>query len=212
MKKDYFYDLSYKEIVQFYNKTSDARASYSAEGMHHFLVRVPEDARGMGTVEVTDRFGNTWRSDVSVDPPVYRDSRLHLTFDLREKDALAASENRGYPLVLSGGEYVAASDGEEGYWELSREGSSLALPALPGYRLASVSVHPSGNTKRSQSALIGTADGTPVSGGEQLIFRGNATDTWELEGTRSGESYRILADKASFRISEIRLSYEKILP
>ena len=212
MKQDWIYDLSFKEIVQFYNRTAETRASYTTTGMHHFLVRVPEDARGTGTVEVTDRFGNTWSADVSVDPAVYRDGRMHLAFDLREKDALASSENRGYPLAVSGGAYVDASDEEEGYWELSREGSSLKLPALPGYRLTGVTVHPSGNTRRSQSASVGTAEGTAVPGGEQLTFLGNAADTWELEGTRPGESYEILAAKAPFRICELRLSYEKILP
>lgn len=212
MKQDYLYDLSYKEVVQFYNKTANANSSYSPGNKnHHFLVRVPEDARGTGKVEVTDRFGNKWVSEVSVDPVVYRDNRLHLSFDLREKDALAISEHNGYSLIISGGEYVAASDSEEGYWDLSKEGSSLTLPSIPGYSLTSVTVHPSGNTKRSQSAQIETVEGKTVHGGEPLIFLGNATDTWELQGTSPGESYRILAPSGAFHISEIRLSYEKCL-
>lgn len=209
MRKDYLYDLSFKEIVQFYNKNAGTRSSYSIKGLHHFLVRVPDEARGRGTVEVTDRFGNTWKADVSIDPTVYLDGRLHLSFDLRGKDALTASAESGHPLVLSGGRYSAATETEEGYWELSGEGCSLTLPALPGYRLSGVTVHPSGNTMREQSARIVSETGESVPGGGPLLFMGNASDTWELEGTLPGASCRILSEKAAFRISEIRLAYEK---
>lgn len=212
MRQDYCYDLSYKEIVRHYNRTAGASASYSKLNPHSFLVRVPDEACGMGTVEVTDRFGNTWKANVSVDPVTYRDDRLHIAFDLREKNALDEAVERGYPLVLSGGVHVASSETEEGYWDLFRVGSSIALPALPGYNLRDVSVRPSGNTMRSQSSMVVTENGDPVSGGDNMVFSGNVTDTWELDGTQPHTRYKIVATQESFRISEIRLTYEKDLP
>ena len=80
---------------------------------------------------------------------------------------------------------------------------------MPGYRLSGVTVHPSGNTMREQSARIVSEDGESIPGGGPLLFLGNASDTWELEGTLPGASYRIQAEKKPFRISEIRLAYEK---
>jgi len=48
-----------------------------------------------------------------------------------------------------------------------------------------------------------------VPGGEKLVFYGNATDSWNLTGTKPNTSYRIVALTGAFRIGELRLSYER---
>ena len=213
MVRDYVYDLSFKEIVQFY-KTRDSEASrikQYADHMkrHHFRVRVPEDASGKGVVSVTDRFGRTWSREVSVDPITYTDGLTHLAFDFRNVAEGSPFGGRDYVITMSSGRYVSGTEPEEGYVCLSGEGSSLALPAIPGLRLSGVSVHNSGNTMRSCSAQIVDPSGKPVRGGEELTFWGDCSDSWTLEKTEENTSYSISSVSKEFRIGSIRLVYKQ---
>lgn len=220
MIKDDCYDLAYKEMLLFY-KDFKVGQKYSGRRAHTFMVRVPKDAAGMGTVEVTDRFGQVWSTDVSVDPVHYEDNLLHLDFDFRsrpdgcpeEKDSnisfTAYAGNAPYSFSLSCGRYIAPSEEREGHVAIADRANTLTLPAVPGYRLVKVRVHPDGNRQKSQSALISEVSGMAVPGGEKMTFYGNATDGWTLKKTREGVSYNIVCGSGAFRIGELMLSYEQ---
>ena len=226
MTQDCVYDRSYKELVKFYRLrgiTASDMGNYATAGKyHHFRVRVPDGVSGLGTVEVTDRFGRKWSAEVSVDPIDYTDGLRHIVFDFRtapsgcpstvSKNVAFTCSDGGsdYNLTLSSGCYTGASSDEEGYLLLSGSGSTLTLPALPGYKLVGVTVHPSGNTKTSVSATIGTADGSTISGGDKLVFWGNCADSWTLDGTKEYTSYFVSATSSEFRIGELRLTYTRI--
>ena len=220
MIKDDCYDLSYKEMIRAY-KSDGVQQRYSGRRAHTFLVRVPDEARGTGTVEVTDRFGRTWTTEVSVDPVQYADRLLHLTFDFRNQPEgcpetketgisfSARSGDMSYNFSLSCGRYISPADrSREGHVAIADRGNSLTLPAIEGRKLVKVTVHPDGNREKSQQADICTLAGTVVSGGEKITFYGNATDSWILSGTRENTSYRIVCRSGAFRMGEIRLTYE----
>lgn len=220
MIKDDCYDLSYKEMLSAY-KSAGLPQKYSGHRDHTFLVRVPDEARGTGTVEVTDRFGRTWTTDVSVDPVQYEDGLLHLTFDFRKQPEgcpeiketnisfTAPAGGTSYSFSLSCGRYVSPTDrSREGHVAIADRGNSLMLPAIEGRKLVKVTVHPDGNKEKSQQAEICSLAGSAISGGEKLAFFGNATDSWILSGTQENTPYRIVCRSNAFRMGEIRLTYE----
>lgn len=226
MTQDYVYDRSYREIVRFYRARgilSDQMGDYASSGRrHHFRVRVPDGASGMGTVEVTDRFGRKWNAEVSVNPIHYDDCNRHLVIDFRNTPAgcptsvssnvsiTCASEGHNYDLTLSSGCYKAAAGNEDGYLLLSGGDSYLSLPALPGYKLIGVTLHPSGNTRTSCKGRVADQDGNVLVGGDTMAFYGNCADSWTLDKTTEYTSYRIVATDKDLRIGELRLTYCRI--
>ena len=219
MKRGDCYDLAYKEMVQAY-KDQKVKQSWAGSRFHTFYVRVPEDAAGMGTVEVTDRFGRTWTTDVSVDPVRYEDNNLRLVFDFRTRPEGCPGEKSidigfsavscggaAYDFFLSCGRYLAPDANREGHIAIADKGNYLTLPAVEGYRLVQVSVHPDGLNHQYLAANICTSSGTEVGGGEKLVFYGDATDTWNLSDTKPDISYRIVALTGAFRMGELRLTY-----
>lgn len=222
MQKDWAYDLSYRELVRFYRSqgiTAARMADYpSRYRVHHFLARVPDNASGMGTVEVTDRFGNTYSAEVSVDPVKYDDGLLHLVFDFRTApqgcpttpSSNVTITDKGYQMTLSNGLYGPSVGGDEGYVQISGQNSTLSTPELWGYKLEKVTVHPAGNATALRSAQIVDADGKVVTGGDRLNFYGNCADSWVLEKTQEHTPYYIQSTGADFRIGELRLAYRGI--
>ena len=220
MKKGDCYDLAYKEMIQSY-KDQKIGQSWAGKRYHTFYVRVPEDASGMGTVEVTDRFGRTWTTDVSVDPVRDDEGHLRLVFDFRSQPEgcpgskaydisfTAASGDATYAFTLSSGRYLGPNPAREGHIAIADKNSYLTLPAVEGYRLVQVSVHPDGLDNKYLAASICNPSGSIVPGGEKLVFFGNATDSWSLTGTKPNTSYRIVSLTGAFRIGELRLTYEK---
>lgn len=220
MKKGDCYDLAYKEMIQSY-KNQKVEQSWAGKRFHTFYVRVPEDASGMGTVEVTDRFGRTWTTDVSVDPVRDDEGHLRLVFDFRSQPEgcpgskaydisfTAASGDATYAFTLSSGRYLGPNPAREGHIAIADKNSYLTLPAVEGYRLVQVSVHPDGLNGQYLAASICNPSGSIVPGGEKLVFFGNATDSWYLTGTKPNTSYRIVSLTGAFRIGELRLTYEK---
>ena len=220
MTRDDCFDLSYKELVCAY-KDAGISQTYSGRRAHTFRVDVPADASGMGAVEVTDRFGRTWTTSVSVDPMNYDDGLLHLDFDFKTQPSgcpaekgqnisfSALSGDAAYHFTLSSGRYVAPdpSKARDGHVAIADRGNYLALPAIPGYKLVSVAITPDGNLQGKMVAMLTTASGTVVSGGEKVGFHGNTTDTWTLEDTKEGTSYRIVNNANAFRIADLRLTY-----
>ena len=219
MTRDLIYDLSYKEIIQAYKKQGGNERYAGPHSKHNFSVRVPDGASGTGTVEVTDRFGRKWTREVSIDPVEYDDGLKHIVFDFRtppdscrtEFDSgvsfSCTGEDAPYDFYVSCG-YYKGEPQEDGHLMIKGKGSFITLPAVPGYKLAGITVHPSGNRMASQSASIETASGKRVSGGEKLVFWGNGTDSWTLSGTQENTSYRIVAADKYFRIGELRLVYK----
>ena len=223
MRRDCNYDLGYKELVRHYKPYGwDVNYMGQTNREHSFYVRVPDNASGSATVEVTDRFGRTWSQEVSVDPVSPSGSVRRLVFDFRTAPSglptevadnisfSAASGATSYTFSLSSGGYVPSTEAEEGYVLMNGVGCTLAFPALPGYKLTEVTVHPSDNSFRTQRAQIQTSSGGTVTGGDLLPFCGNTTDNWILEETLEGAGYRLRSTVDAFHIGELRLSYRSI--
>lgn len=218
MTHDHVYDLGYKEIVSHYNDYG-AKLSYSGAGNNHgFSVRVPDEAKGTGTVSVTDRWGRVWVSEVSVDPVEYDDDMQHIVFDFRTAPSGCPASvtkkvnlsHSGWDFYLSRGCYKKGVTADDNHLCIAYAGNYLVLPALPGYRLAEVTVHPAANVKGTQSATIKTMDNEVVVGGEKLKFCGNTTDSWVLDATRAETRYRLVSNTDIFNIGELRLAYCKV--
>lgn len=219
MTRDYIYDMGWKEIHDFYwMKSSKVPNIRGSRNTHGFMVRVPERASGTGTVEVTDRFGRTWTSDVSVDPLKYDDGLKRIMIDLRKAPKNCPVEKTQdirfkcgkYDFKLSSGYYKESNDIEDRHICMTGSGSTLVLPAMEGYRLVSITVRPAGNRFIEQHARITDINGKEVQGGGDIRFFGNVTDTWVLDRTDAGASYQIISDSNTFRIGEIRLAYKKM--
>lgn len=218
MTHDYVYDLGLKEIVSHYNKQGSTMRYRGGGNKHGFAVRVPDGASGVGTVSVTDRWGRTWTHEVSVDPVKYEDGMQHVVFDFRKApsgcpQSIAMNVNfsmDGYDFNLSCGYYKKGENENENRLYISNVDSYLVLPALPGYKLAGVTVHPAGNLKGMQSATILTMNNKAVTGGAKLDFYGNTTDSWVLEETQVGTEYKLVSNTAFFNIGELRLAYRRV--
>ena len=219
MTRDHIYDLGWKEINHYYReKSSKVPNIRGSRNSHGFMVRVPEKASGNGTVEVIDRFGRRWEQTVSVDPIKYDDGNKHLIFDFRvapKGSPSEVSENvvikvKKQELNLSKGCYKEADNVEDNHIVLSGKGSYLTLPAIKGYKLTEILVHPSGNRMKEQIATVTDLKGNEVKGGEELKFFGNVTDSWILEETAENTSYKIVSNDKYFHIGELRLTYSKI--
>ena len=222
MTRDYCYDLGYKEIITTYQEQG-WDVNYMGSGREHsFYVRVPDEASGTASVEVTDRFGQTWSQEVSVDPVSYTDGLLHLDFDFRTApDGLPssigsdisflarASSGSSYPFLLDKGCYVPAGE-EEGHILISGQGTGLTLPVVPGFKLVKIILRPVRNTLASKRAVIQDGSGAIPAGGEDLAFYGNTTDSWILQGTGDIDSYRIVINSTAFYVGEIRLAYQRV--
>lgn len=219
MTRDHVYDLGWKEISRFYVTKNDRIPNYrGSRNSHGFMIRVPEKARGTGTVEVTDRFGRQWTTEVSVAPVRHDDGLKHLVFDF-SKGADGCPEKvsedvrfriKKHDFQLSRGCYIPGEIIEDNHICLSGRGSSIVLPAIKGQVLTGVTVHPSGNRMKQQTAQITDMSGNTIQGGKELVFYGNVTDSWNVTGTEPGTSYRIVSTSETFRIGEIRLTYRKI--
>lgn len=219
MTRDYIYDMGWKEIHDFYHeKSSKVPKIRGSRNTHGFMVRVPEKASGTGTVEVTDRFGRTWTSDVSVDPLKYDDGLKRIIVDLRKAPKNCPEENMKdisfkfgkHEFQLSSGYYKEGEDIEDSHICMTGRGSTLVLPAMKGYRLVSVTVRPAGNRLIEQHASITDMSGKEIPGGADIRFFGNVTDTWVLDQTDAGTACQVVSDSETFRIGEIRLAYKKM--
>lgn len=218
MTHDFVYDLGCKEIVRHYNKQGATLKYRGVGNKHGFAVRVPDGASGVGIVSVTDRWGREWTSEVSVDPVTYNDGMQHVVFDFRKTpsgcpESIAMNvkfSHNSYDFDLSCGYYKKGETSADNRLYISNVDSYLVLPALPGYKLAGVTVHPSGNLKGTQSAVITDMSGTAVTGGGQLDFYGNTTDSWVLEETQVATQYKLVSKTAFFNIGELRLAYRRV--
>ena len=218
MTRDFIYDLGCKEVVTHYNRHGASLSYRGKLNKHGFMVRVPENVKGEGTVIVTDRFGRTWTSNVSVDPITYNDGMEHLVFDFRETPSGCPTsiamdvtfKSSGYSFNLSCGYHKTGNTKEDNHLFISNVGSSLVLPAIPGYKLSGVTIHPAGNNMKEQSAKIVDKNGKVVNGGALMKFYGNGTDSWTLEETQENTSYIIVTNTASFNIGELRLAYRRL--
>ena len=225
MIRDYCYDLAYKENVLFYRSKGygeDRVMDYMGDfNSHIFRVRVPDDATGMGIVEVVDRFGRTWSQEVSVDPVVYDDGCRHLAFDFRKTPDGCPSTSTSdvsiscisgsvdYEMTLSKG-YHSAGENGEGYLAIDGKSGHLVLPSLAGHKLVGVTVHPSGNAFSCRKAMLVDASGEMLTEGATLAFWGDCADGWTLVETQPEAEYRLKAETSDFRIGELRLSYRRV--
>lgn len=222
MTRDDVYDLSYKELILAYQPWSKKKLNYSGRRTHSFMVRVPQEASGEGTVEVIDRWGRKWSQTVSLDPIRYADNceNLYFQFDVLPescRDTLAKQINisreykgKEYQFTLSGGYWVAADEDVEAHICLAGKGAKLTLPAVVGHKLTKVLVQPFGNRNKGQAAYMSDSNGETILGGDRLPFFGNATDGWILSNTAENTSYSIVSDSKCFLIGEIRLTYEPV--
>ena len=226
MVRDYVYDLAYRENVRYMRSLGVGSSSvpdYMSSGkLHHFRVRVPDNASGTGILEVTDRFGQKWSQEVEVGPINYTDGFYRLSFDFRTApngcpsavtnniSFTCPSGSRNYSFTLSSGRYVNSTEDEEGYLSLVGSGCTLKLPVVSGRKLVSVSVHNSGNATLSCSACIKDGSGAVVTGGESRAFWGNGSDTWILEKTEESTAYYLCATGSEFRVGSLRLAYRGV--
>lgn len=116
--------------------------------------------------------------------------------------------------------FVAKDTGSDS-WRTTRRGRRfggtihdyMLLPAIPGYRLASVYIHSGAAVKYAITDNPSSGDPTPVAGGEAYAIGDNKEYTFILDGTSSGTAYRIDlpvdSEKNWSAILKFKLTYEK---
>ena len=116
--------------------------------------------------------------------------------------------------------FVAKDTGSDS-WRTTRRGRRfggtihdyMLLPALPGYKLASVYIHSGAGVTYAITDNPESGDPTPVSGGEAQKIADNAEYTFILNGTLPNTAYRVdlpVDDTKNWSaILKLKLTYEK---
>lgn len=181
MTRDLCYDLAYREIVRYYRKLGTPESS-----MENYV-----SGRLFHHFYVKVPSGAAGTGMVEV---VDRFGRT-----------LQAPVSVGIPEYDDEMLHVTAD-----FSDSPQDVSAFMTEARWGYKLESVTIHPYGNGRTIQVAVV-DGDGKLVSGGEKLTFHGNCSDTWVLEGTQEMTGYHFAVEGGTLLADEIIMHFRKLV-
>ena len=92
---------------------------------------------------------------------------------------------------------------------LGKAGAYIEFPALSSKRLISVSAINAQGASSSVELAVETSDSKAVSGGDNIVMTPEVEKTWNLSGTATGTSYRLVVkNKKNVQLTKIVLKYE----